>query len=306
MTPILTPDQIAVAVRANSTYRTRVADFDSLLRVIGVPDLTRAQDAARAVALWQAAHPPLVADGALGPKTAAAIRGHAWAPPSGHEHIVCLRRSVEARGLRVVTWRDHGGLSFAGEPGWYRRNADAPPPNLVVLHHDGARSSHGCFQTLLARDLAVQFMVDADGTVYQAIDAADVAFHAGIVNARSVGIEINNPVEVKFDDPKQPRPRVKIGTPQYGARGPDPDAIVLGFHPAQVQATLLLVDLLCSTFKIPRQVPGANGKVAVAKDVRVAAGAFAGVCGHLHVSAKKNDPGTALLGYFVEDGYVVA
>ena len=304
--PLLTAEQLLVAIRATATYRASSGGFAELLHAIGLPVMAPPEDVATMVALWQAEHPPVVVDGALGPKTAAAIRGSTWRPPIGHEHIIVGGRSIEARGLRVVRWRESGGLSFVGEPGWAARAQAADGPNLIVLHHDGARSSQGCYQTLLARSLAVQFMVDTDGTVYQALDALAVASHAGVVNGRSVGIEVNNPVELRFDDAKHPRPRVKIGTPQYGARGPDPDAIVLGFHPAQVQATLLLVDLLCATFKIPRQLPGANGKVAVVKDTRVAAGTFAGVCGHLAVTSRKFDPGAALLGYFVEDGYVVA
>ena len=307
---MLTPEQLAVAVRANMAYRVGVADWPILASKIDPHSLAGSANAfAQRVADFQAAHPPLVVDGAMGPKTQASVRGVAWTPPLGQPRIIAGGKDVPAPGLHVVAWSDPGGLSFKGEPGWSPRGA--AKVDLIVLHHDGARTSHGCYQTLLARDYAVQFMLDApdargEVVIYQALDAGlAIAYHAGPVNARSVGVEICNPVDLALDDPKRPRPRVPVGWPQFG----DPKAIRLGFYPEQVVACRRLVDVLCDAFGVPRALPGKNGVVAPTKDTRVAAGIFKGVCAHAQISSQKWDPcgaATQLWPGMIANGYVVS
>ena len=48
------------------------------------------------------------------------------------------------------------------------------------------------FEKLLSRHLSVQFMLDLDGTIYQAMDLQEEAPHATKANGRSIGIEIAN------------------------------------------------------------------------------------------------------------------
>ncbi|HEV8321061.1 MAG TPA: peptidoglycan recognition family protein [Myxococcota bacterium] len=63
----------------------------------------------------------------------------------------------------------------------------------VVLHHDVARSSLSCHSSFFGSGLSVHFMLDADGTIYQACDLAHVTWHAGDVNDIAIGVEINQP-----------------------------------------------------------------------------------------------------------------
>ncbi|HEV8322347.1 MAG TPA: N-acetylmuramoyl-L-alanine amidase [Myxococcota bacterium] len=73
----------------------------------------------------------------------------------------------------------------------------------LVIHHDGAWNSRACYQTLLTRpnkatppkplNLSVQFMLDHDGTVYQAADMAHCCAHIGPHNGIAIGVEINHP-----------------------------------------------------------------------------------------------------------------
>ena len=61
-----------------------------------------------------------------------------------------------------------------------------------VIHYDVAGVSRTCFKVLNDRHLAVQFMLDIDGTIYQTMDLEEQAAHATKANGRSVGIEIAN------------------------------------------------------------------------------------------------------------------
>ncbi|MFT7619573.1 MAG: N-acetylmuramoyl-L-alanine amidase [Planctomycetota bacterium] len=60
-----------------------------------------------------------------------------------------------------------------------------------VIHYDVCGTSRRCFEVLHdLRGLSVHFLLDVDGTLYQTLDLAHRARHAGSANDRSVGIEI--------------------------------------------------------------------------------------------------------------------
>ena len=61
-----------------------------------------------------------------------------------------------------------------------------------VIHYDVDGISSRCFATLEKRHLAVQLMLDLDGTIYQTMDLQEEAAHATKANGGSVGIEIAN------------------------------------------------------------------------------------------------------------------
>jgi N-acetyl-anhydromuramyl-L-alanine amidase AmpD len=136
----------------------------------------------------------------------------------GDEIIVCGERFHT--GAPVVLWTDKGGYDFhyskpPGSPdalkpshvrmspltdaqasqvrrdGWtpyfLRENVDQ-----FVIHYSVDGTSRQTFETLVKRHLSVQFMLDLDGTIYQAMDLQEEAPHATKANGRSVGIEIAN------------------------------------------------------------------------------------------------------------------
>jgi N-acetyl-anhydromuramyl-L-alanine amidase AmpD len=137
---------------------------------------------------------------------------------TGDEIIACGERFHI--GAPVVLWTESGGYDFhyskaPGTPderkpsrvrmspltdaqiaqvrrdGWtldfLRDNVDQ-----FVIHYSVDPTSLVTFKTLLKRHLAVQFMLDLDGTIYQAMDLQEEAPHATKANGRSVGIEIAN------------------------------------------------------------------------------------------------------------------
>ena len=90
----------------------------------------------------------------------------------------------------------------APSPNWDERPAGTPVDTLV-LHYTGMQSCAAAVDRL--RDpvahVSSHYVVDEDGTIWQLVDEAHRAFHAGIsfwrgheaLNGRSVGIEIVNP-----------------------------------------------------------------------------------------------------------------
>src|SRR5215207_6015858 len=59
-----------------------------------------------------------------------------------------------------------------------------------VLHHDGCWSAEMCWNVLHnERGLSCHFLIDNDGTIYQTIDLAFMAYHAAEYNVSSIGVE---------------------------------------------------------------------------------------------------------------------
>jgi len=83
---------------------------------------------------------------------------------------------------------------------------DRPPgqaPEILVLHYTDTTTLDETFFYLLdpAKRVSAHYVVDEDGTVYRLVDESKRAWHAGVaywrgfrdINARSIGIEIQNP-----------------------------------------------------------------------------------------------------------------
>ena len=184
----------------------------------------------------------------------------------------------------VVNFKQPGSMSFYGLGGWAPRKKHAPI-DLIVLHWDGCTSSRQCFKTLRDRKLSVHFMVDGDGTVFQALDPADaIAWHAKGVNHRSIGIEIQNPVLPEKDE--RGRQRVTERRPHSG-----PLHTHLDFTRKQKQTVVQLVKQLCEFFDIPTTLPMDSDSVVTS---RLADIDFKGVSGHYHFATNKVDPGMTL------------
>src|SRR5690606_36650313 len=142
-------------------------------------------------------------------------------------------------------------------------------------------------QVLLERRLGVHLLLDGDGEVYQTLDlAVACAWHAGLGNERSVGIEIQKPAKMHRNQwPTTPRAVIDeqrvhgAGTWQH-----------LDFHDIQKLRAVELAEVLCAHLSIPRVLPMVDGRVTRA----LAPQDFRGVYGHYHVSPNKPDPGLSL------------
>jgi len=203
-----------------------------------------------------------------------------------------------------------------------------------VIHYDVCGTSKQCFNILHDhRTLSVHFMLDVDGTVYQTLDLKERAWHAGIANNRSVGIEIANmgayPADklgtlhkwykthedgtVELTIPES-RGDGGVLTPEFKSGPIRPDLIVgtingselhqYDLTPEQYKALVKLTAALTEIFPkmkldYPRDehgdhIPGVLTEEQFAE--------FQGLIGHYHVTKRKTDPGPAFQwDYLIEE-----
>ncbi len=199
--------------------------------------------------------------------------------------------------------------------------------NKFVIHYDVCGTSRRCFQILHdVRGISVQFMLDADGTIYQTLDLKERARQSGEINDTSIGIEIANIGAYPPDDPQHTlsqwydtdaKGRTALTLPQklldgttHWPRGFVPRPIrpqpVVGviqgqslqqydFTPQQYAALIKLTAALTRIFpKMEVQVPrDENGRVLDHALTPEQLEAFHGIVGHYHVTTRKIDPGPA-------------
>jgi N-acetyl-anhydromuramyl-L-alanine amidase AmpD len=119
--------------------------------------------------------------------------------------VVCGQKVKIDR--RVVSFLEPGAPNFylaaqeLGRP-LYSRRPGVPEGSdysvlrgkvrQILIHHDATWSSLSCFRVLKKRGFSTHLMVDTDGTIYQALDIRDNAWHGGDVNEISVGLDMNN------------------------------------------------------------------------------------------------------------------
>jgi hypothetical protein len=111
----------------------------------------------------------------------------------GSDPLICngIPHSAPA-GVRVRNYQSDGVVPFKGT----RRKQ---PVSEVILHETVTRDVKTTVRVLQKRRLGVHFIIGPDGTVTQHADPALARLeHAAPHNVRSVGIEIVNPVEVRF------------------------------------------------------------------------------------------------------------
>ncbi|MBK7643551.1 MAG: N-acetylmuramoyl-L-alanine amidase [Planctomycetes bacterium] len=254
------------------------------------------------------------------PPPAAALR------PPDDEIVVCGQRFHI--GTPVVTWEQFPGYSFYGKGECFVGGTRDPEAlraqvDQFVLHFDVCGISRTCYRVLLERKLSVHFMLDVDGTLYQALDLAERAWHATKSNTRSIGVEIANlgaypPGQGRIldewyaqdaDGPYLALP-ARLGdggirTAGFVARPARPAKVVgetqgetleqYDFTPAQYAALEKLAAGLARVFpriepEAPRAPDGAVARGALSDE---AWKDFHGILGHYHVQQNKTDPGPA-------------
>jgi len=271
------------------------------------------------------------------------VDGHRAERPAGFVIAAGERVPVD---LPVVTFRDAGGFDARLPHRWFEpaevlpsnpadgcdtalrqgaRGGGPPVHSLeqlrervtqLVVHYDAAVTSSNCFRVLHdVRGLSVHFLLDVDGTVYQTLDLAGRARHAGDVNDVSIGIEIAHPGawarradadRFHADDGARLAIPAELEPPRGGPFRParpgwfrgtsnGSEVVQRDFTEAQYASLERLVRALRRVFPAlragpPRDADGDVARDALPEDARTAA---RGVLGHVHVSASKVDPGPA-------------
>ncbi|HEY5945437.1 MAG TPA: N-acetylmuramoyl-L-alanine amidase [Kofleriaceae bacterium] len=182
-----------------------------------------------------------------------------------------------------------------------RRYGMNPPLDAVksvlrqfVVHHDGCSSADMCFSVLQnERGLSCHFLIDNDGTIYQTIDLALMAYHAAEWNTASIGVEFCNRGDAKKE-------------PNYyssGRAGPKRDVkpckinghtiLAFDYTPDQYNSFLALARALQRLLpNLPAEFPQSSAGVASWDTMPTSASfGFSGYIGHYHLTNQKWDPG---------------
>lgn len=206
------------------------------------------------------------------------------APEKEDNHIICNGIQVPINWKKVLTYEDSGGLKLTSG---YRRHSGKRDVKYFVNHWDVCLNSETCVKVLRKRGISVHFCIDNDGTIYQIMDANDIAYHAGGSrwNADSIGVEITNAYYPKYQSWYK-----KNG---YGERPVWSDKEVhgrklgnfLGFYDVQLDALKALWKSIHNAYDIPLISP--ENKTTV--DPPTSKGKFRGFINHYHLKKSKID-----------------
>ena len=229
----------------------------------------------------------LTADGMLGPSTHRRILTEkesqnsfaANSKAAAVEYIICNGKKVTVKGgIKVLTWNEPGGLTVKG--------GYAVVPNRsikhFVTHWDATLSAKSCKDILEQRGLAVHFLIDNDGTIYQLVDTAHKAYHAGDANGSSIGVEVSNAYYTKYNSwyekngfgKRRILPKMKIQTGYVDEH--------LDFYDAQYEALAALWEAVSRAHGIPLVIPDKL-------DGTIAWQSFKGFMNHFHITSQKID-----------------
>jgi len=245
--------------------------------------------------------------------------------------IIAGRSHPLPSGVRSITFEDPGGYNFYRDSKssgditrklvYDRRLKGATVKTLeqlqqkvknIVFHSDCTETAAICYRVLVNRGLSTHFLIDWDGTIYQAADVLHKAIHGGEVNATSIGIDVNNRLPLfrpgdavvpyesifngrhpeQFVDPEQKRPLSEFQEINLTRKRS------YGYTDGQYKSITALIKVLASQLPglyngkegaVPQ--PPMNEKGEVVNRAIDGAKEWNGLLGHWHVSAGKWDPG---------------
>lgn len=204
------------------------------------------------------------------------------------KYIVCGGKEFEIEWDQVVRF-DKGGPTY--DLTHYKKRTFRNV-KMFVAHWDGCLNTQQMIEVTKDRGLSVHFGIDNDGTIYQLLDTIHVAWHARGVNLQSIGVEIANPVKLRYNGryKKKGLPLRPVVVDDF-VRGQRMEPY-LDFYPVQVEAFKALTRAVCKAHSIPFSAPlDPSGKLVRDLDKRVIGRTFKGIVGHYHLNAVKNDPG---------------
>jgi N-acetyl-anhydromuramyl-L-alanine amidase AmpD len=198
-------------------------------------------------------------------------------------------------------------------------------PEMVVLHWTGAENPVETFYAnCLQRKVSAHFFIGGSGRVHQLADVEDtVCYHAkspgGVVNARSIGIEIQN---IGLASKILPASKTAHSTarPTYIDVIKGKKLSMAMFNLAQLDALADILNTLADAKFIQRCVPRTpvragdhfdpandwSDYVSILREPMSMAALkkFRGVCGHYHVPENtKYDPGTQPFQMLLDEGW---
>ncbi|MCA9518629.1 MAG: N-acetylmuramoyl-L-alanine amidase, partial [Myxococcales bacterium] len=202
------------------------------------------------------------------------------------------------------------GVRRIGDRAWEPPTEPSSLPHWVgvihtmLLHTSLTQTAAESQRAMVARGLSEHFIIDFDGTIYQTVDVARMAFHAAEQNNSSVGVTLISAQPNLVREPDAPPFDPNHARAAEMAKHPRARSAVMringgrvqsyGYTDAQRRSLGALARALASVFpKVGHGVPrDARGEIitAVVEDPD----ALEGVVGHWHTSADRWDPGPGM------------
>jgi hypothetical protein len=193
---------------------------------------------------------------------------------------------------RRIRYDEPGGIDL--RPAEHYRKKRRRPVNYIVLHWGGS-SAFGLQRALSRRGLSTHYAIDGD-IVYQLLPHEAQAWHAGNVNAWSVGIDFCQQPTVDGDRARRLKEKgwnvEEVDNPT--GRG---DRRIVTLNARAVAAARAFLPVLCEELGVPFRVPrGVDGLApdgeffhGVLPMSALTDGKFRGVVGHHHTRSTKWD-----------------
>jgi hypothetical protein len=190
---------------------------------------------------------------------------------------------------KVVLWSEEKG--YKARKG-YTSYFEPRDIKMFVNHWDVCLNSRSCYKVLDKRGLAVHFLIDNDGTIFQLLDTNHAAYHAGSKkhNHSSIGVEISNAYSLKYQSwyekngfGKRP---IMEGQEVHGK----PLSDFTGFYDVQLDALKALWKAVHLATGIPLKCPtNKSGETLGKVSTSAAANNFKGFVSHYHLTSRKID-----------------
>jgi N-acetyl-anhydromuramyl-L-alanine amidase AmpD len=161
-----------------------------------------------------------------------------------------------------------------------------------VIHHDGCRDAEMCFNVVQnERGLSVHFLLDNDGTIYQTLDLALMAYHASEWNIGSIGVELCSRGDVKLDEHYYSKQGINRPRKLCKINGTTIDS--WDYMGAQYEALTALARALTKylpnlAIEYPQSSAGVQSWETMPMNASMS---FSGYIGHYHLTNQKWDPG---------------
>lgn len=174
--------------------------------------------------------------------------------PTMSDQLLLNGKLVPIAWDRVVTAGETGALVLPPNCYKVRQNRQV---DKVIAHWDVCTHAAKTYRVLNAKGISTHFVIDWDGTIYQLVDMAWEAWHAGIgwINRSSIGVDFNTPVYEKYQERL-----MKRGQPErpvvdgWKINGWNPGRF-LGPHQVQLDAYAALLAAINEHMGVPLVAP---------------------------------------------------
>jgi hypothetical protein len=235
---------------------------------------------------------PDLADGMLGKSTLVAIsKAYSWIESDNQYWVKNNIRIPVNSDYNFLNYDQEGGKDLHKFGNFSKRKSR---PKIVVVHWGGLNLDH-CYRVFSTKERKVSSHcgigyndLGKDLTIAQFLDFDHKSWHAGWANDFSVGIDICQQPDLKWQDYYKEREYDIKEIENKSGRGPSK---CLSLDPGILEATQEAVKTICEIYDIPYDIPRDNlgNPINSVLDKEYIKAEYTGILGHHHISSHKWD-----------------